>query len=210
MLELALDLFKLVNIAVQPAKPAADSTLLPPPPPGMSRNQLYRIVGKEGSTCELNSADKIVQVKLGVISFLTEFQLFNHEVLPHLFVAHGDGNHKVADKAESALKRRLGKGELNEQPVVNILYDLYLGTWDAPGQPKTLPDDRRSIASVRLRPLLLTQMCRSTIASSTMPAAMLTVINAVFGKDITARIRMLGSVGYHLRSFPSSMQTSCD
>ena len=35
-----------------------------------------------GFTTELNSADKIVQVKLGVLSFLTEFQMFKHEVLP--------------------------------------------------------------------------------------------------------------------------------
>jgi proteasome component ECM29 len=75
---------------------------------------------------------------------------------------------------------------------VNVLYELYLGTCDLPGKPKTAPDDRKSIAGVRLRPLLLTQLNRSLLAASTMPAALLTVIDAVFGKETTAKIRVLG------------------
>jgi hypothetical protein len=102
VLSITLDLFKLVNASSQPAKPIeAGSTLLPPPPAGLSRNQLYRIVGKDGVTLPLNSTDKVVAAKLGALEFLTEHQLFEKEILAHLFVAQGDGHHTVARSSGS-------------------------------------------------------------------------------------------------------------
>eukprot|EP00039_Didymoeca_costata_P013908 m.217981 g.217981 ORF g.217981 m.217981 type:complete len:1891 (-) comp15896_c0_seq5:51-5723(-) len=198
-LDVVKDFFHLINAKTQPCLPEPGTTLLPPPPPGLSRNRLYNLVGKTGSSPLLDSLDKVVKAKLGCLTFLTKHDMFtDEEVLASLLIACADTHDKVAQDAETALKRRLGKDELRSQAYVpRTLYALYLGTWDKPGAAKVAPDSRRSQASSRLKPILLNYLSKSELATTIMPEALLVIVDALGNREALPKVRQAGLLHAH-------------
>ena len=119
VLEVLLDVLLLVNGERQPTMPTEEgSTRLPPPPGGLSRTRLLRLVGPQGNGNRFNSEAAVVAIKRGVVRFLSAFGgELGLEIFAHLIVASGDGHHVVSSEGGSALKRLAGKTDYDKPEV---------------------------------------------------------------------------------------------
>lgn len=160
------DVLMLNNASRQATQPIEGSTRLPPPPGGLSRARLYRLVGQSGDANGFSSEVKVVDMKLGIVRFLSAHAAeLGLEIFPHLIVACADGNHSVASAGDSALKRLVTKSDYNRPDVVGHLVRLLLGT---PSSVKGVaPDNRVTAAGHALRQVLLSHLLRSSKAAST-------------------------------------------
>ena len=119
VLEVLLDVLLLVNGERQPTMPTeAGSTRIPPPPGGLSRTRLHRLVGPQGNGNGFDSEAAVVAVKRGIVRFLSAFAgELGLETFVHLVVASGDGHHVVSSEGATALKRLAGKSDYDKQEV---------------------------------------------------------------------------------------------
>jgi proteasome component ECM29 len=167
MLGVLCDVMLLVNSDRQATQPVdAGSTRLPPPPGALSRARLHRLVGKSGDANGFDSEAKLVQIKRGIVRFLSSYAPeLGLAAFPHLVVGSADGHHSVASEAATAFKRLVSKSDYNRPEVAGHLVRLLIGTPVAlKGVP---PDTRVAPAGHALRQVLLSHLLRSNTAAST-------------------------------------------
>jgi proteasome component ECM29 len=197
LLAFLLDVLLLENSAQQPVHPAPGETLLPLPPPGLSRDALLALTDTAGKVVGLDTRDKVVAAKLGIVQLLARSgdALTAGEVALPLLVASACGDHLVASTADAAFKRRVSRDDLEALPLVRGLFALLLGT---PAEVTGVaPTARRRPADEAVFRAGLVVLTRSTAAAAAFPANVQVLGACLGGRDTTPRRRVLGLMFAH-------------
>lgn len=168
LLTLIRDVFLLANTSVQPGMQAAPDAPATLPPGGLSRTALQRIF-KAGGCQAYATRESLAAVKLGLVEFLRKSPFADDEVFTALIAAAGDTGDKVAERADTEIRRR--DCDLEAPETLRPLFALFLGTVQDPKRP-IAPDERRQPGTPRHQALILTLLRRSRKACDSMPSTL--------------------------------------
>ncbi len=144
----------LVFAHTAPPKDSAPGTAAPIPG-GMSQESVQRLLTKAQS--DGDAAAYILSRKLPVAKALMTTILSHEAALPLAIVASCGAHHEVRRSGEEALKARSAKADMENAPMVDVLFTLFLGT---PQQQQCAPAARRSPADPNVRAVVLSYLCR--------------------------------------------------
>ncbi|CAD6237411.1 GSCOCG00002299001-RA-CDS [Cotesia congregata] len=94
-----------------------------PVPPGLSEYAFKRVIGENPPV-----AEKLEQVKLGIVKFLAGGFFPESDILIHLIVAAADTRFSVANLADAELKKIVSTLDWSSMQLALPLYTLFLGT----------------------------------------------------------------------------------
>ena len=188
-LDFSLGVLMLNNAASQPSRPPASQLPITPaqqlqaaatqnapekpiqPPPGLSWAQLRRVVGEAGAAPTLDSREKVIDAKIGILRIMSTPKLLTDDkIIAHLIVASADSDHEVVDAADSELRRRVNAVNIELPVVVQMLFRLALGDYAVSGV-KTADEHKQTPAGSKLLAVILGFLIRSQAAARTLPAS---------------------------------------
>jgi hypothetical protein len=144
----------LVFAHTAPPRDSAPGTAAPTPG-GMSEESVQRLLTK--AQCDGDVRAYIMSRKLPVAKALLTTILSHEAALPLAIVASCGGHHEVRRCGEEALKARSAKADMENAPMIDVLFTLFLGTFQ---QQQCTPAAKRSPADPNVRAAVLSYLCR--------------------------------------------------
>ncbi|XP_008560300.1 proteasome adapter and scaffold protein ECM29 [Microplitis demolitor] len=157
-----------------------------PVPPGLSEYAFKRVIGENPPV-----AEKLEQVKLGIVKFLAGGFFPESDILIHLIVAAADTRFSVANLADVELKKIVSTLDWSSMQLALPLYTLFLGTSALGTQKDVKPEMKRHAANTRIRLKLLQYLCRVTKAGFIIPPSIQVVFDSLYGNNTNKKLKTL-------------------
>ncbi|XP_074097479.1 proteasome adapter and scaffold protein ECM29 [Cotesia typhae] len=157
-----------------------------PVPPGLSEYAFKRVIGENPPV-----AEKLEQVKLGIVKFLAGGFFPESDILIHLIVAAADTRFSVANLADAELKKIVSTLDWSSMQLALPLYTLFLGTSAIGTQKDIKPEMKRHAANTRIRLKLLQYLCRVTKAGFIIPPSIQVVFDSLYGNNTNKKLKSL-------------------
>ncbi|TPX38193.1 hypothetical protein SmJEL517_g00223 [Synchytrium microbalum] len=184
----------LFNIGPPPKPLGDEAPLVPPPPPGLSKAAID-FMSNAGKAVYVKSVVELLVVKVEIVRFLTSVFVPDKLLVAERFrvylVASCETHHQVVSAGEDALRRH-AKPDLEDEKVVQSLYELYQGTGRGRNMP-VIPDPSfRMPANPAVKSKILTIFLKSAKAANIFPSTIQIIFDALYGVDANPKLRSLG------------------
>ncbi|XP_066591555.1 proteasome adapter and scaffold protein ECM29 [Prorops nasuta] len=165
-------------------------------PPGLSDYAYKRVIGEAPP-----SAEKLEQMKLGIVKFLVGGFFSESDIFIHLIVAASDTRFSIANIADLELKKIVGLIDWSSVQLAASLYTLFLGSEAT--QKDARPETKRQPASTRIRLKLLHYLCHVTGTGFIIPLCIQVVFDSLYGTITNLKLKSLAL------KFTSNIVTQC-
>lgn len=157
-----------------------------PVPPGLSEYAFKRVIGETPPV-----AEKLEQIKLGIVKFLAGGFFPESDILVHLIVAAADTRFSVANLADMELRKIVSSLDWSSLQLALPLYTLFMGTGPLGAQKDVKPEMKRLPANTRIRLKLLQYLCRVNKAGFIIPPSIQVIFDSLYGNNTNKKLKSL-------------------